>query len=60
MASHLASIVFIDKLTEEYGEFPIAIALVSITILAALIVNHLFHNYLAKHLEEAGCAPLRY
>ncbi|MBR3224042.1 MAG: mechanosensitive ion channel [Atopobiaceae bacterium] len=54
----LARIVIIDTLTEQYGELPIAIALVSITILIALIANHLFRNYLAKHLEEAGVSAI--
>lgn len=54
MAPKLVGIAFIDSLSKQYGEFPVAVLVVSVTIVAVLIINHVVHNYLGKHLENAG------
>lgn len=54
MASIFTSIVFIDSLSETYGTFPVAALTVSITVVIAILANHIIRNYIGKHLENAG------
>ncbi|MDO4798869.1 MAG: mechanosensitive ion channel [Coriobacteriales bacterium] len=54
MTSRLTNIIIIDRLVEKYGELPTGLLVVSITLVAVLIVNHLVRTYLGKHLKNAG------
>jgi small-conductance mechanosensitive channel len=45
-----AKIMFIDSLGETYGELPVAILIVSLTVCAALVLSHVVNRVLHKQL----------